>query len=159
MLEVTSYPGALSEEHSDLLRPQTAFRGSAATRPGSCAASADWTRNKTSPHPDFLCAEPVCDPTTCSVPVQVTKEGLHLFQTVLAVGPKGADLLPLFLQPGAEFRELLRRNLLAGPLDLILDLVQTSLGVLGFQEALMDMKQTTRTHQSCMGPQQIRPVS
>lgn len=80
------------------------------------------------------------------VPVQVTKEGLHLFQTVLAVGSKGPDLLLLLLQPGAEFRALLQRNLLAGPLHLILDQTQTSLSALGFQEALIDMKQTMRTH-------------
>lgn len=67
--------------------------------------------------------------TRCA-PVQVTEERLHLFLPVVAVGSERGHLLLLLLQPGGELRLLLGGDLLAASLQLIFQLVQTSLFVL-----------------------------
>lgn len=67
-----------------------------------------------------------------SSPVQVTEDGLQLFLPVEAVSSERSHLLLLLLQPVVELRELLGRNLLAASLQLISQLLKTSLCILWF---------------------------
>lgn len=78
--------------------------------------------------------------------VQVVEQRLHSLLPAEAVAFERVHFVLLLSEPLAEVGPLLRRNLLASSLQLLLQLLQASLGIPGLQEGLTDEAQTPSRH-------------
>lgn len=76
-----------------------------------------------------------------AVPAQVAEKRLHLLLPVVAMASESGHLPSLLLQPLCDLRLLLRWDLLASSLELIFQLIQASVCILGLQESLINVRQ------------------